>query len=83
MQSFDYWRGEDAFTGAIGFSVDRGAGISEAGRASHDADAERFPWPVERTFVASGKLFTLSQLGLAHNSLADLSQQGWVGFPQG
>ena len=71
------------FTGAIGFGVDRGDGISEAGRASHDADAERFPWPVERTFVASGKLFTLSQLGLAHNSLADLSQQGWVGFPQG
>ena len=83
VQSFDYWRGGEAFTGAVGFSVDRGAGISEAGRASHDADAERFPWPVERTFVASGKLFTLSQVGLAHNSLADLSQQGWVGFPQG
>ena len=83
VQSLDYMGGADAFTGAIGFSVDRRAGISEAGRASHDADAERFPWPIERTFVASGKLFTLSQLGLAHNSLADLSQQGWVGFPQG
>ena len=63
--------------------VDRAGRDLEAGRASHDADAERYPWPIERTFVASGEaVHAVRARPPQHNSLADLSQQGWVGFPR-
>ena len=57
--------GEDSppFSGAIGFGVERSSGISERGRAVHDADSDHWPWPIERTLVVGGRLFTLSQLG--------------------
>jgi hypothetical protein len=70
------------FSGAIGFGVERSSGISERGRAVHDADSDHWPWPIERTLVVGGRLFTLSQLGLEMNAMADLSEQRWLGFPQ-
>jgi uncharacterized secreted protein with C-terminal beta-propeller domain len=63
------------FQGAAGFRVQRAAGIAEAGRASH-AGA-----PIARSFVLGGRLFTLSDAGIAANSLDDLAQQGWLAFP--
>jgi hypothetical protein len=73
---------EPPFSGAIGFGVDRSAGITERGRATHDQDEERYPWPIERSFVLGGHLFTLSQLGLEANSLQDLSEQEFLPFPR-
>ena len=70
------------FSGAIGFGVERSSGISERGRAVHDADSDHWPWPIERTLVVGGRLFTLSQLGLEMNAMDDLSEQRWLGFPQ-
>ena len=71
-----------AFSGAIGFGVDRAGGISERGRASHDEDAERYPWPIERSFVVGGRLYTLSQFGLEANSLDNLAEQAFLPFPR-
>ena len=73
---------EPSFSGAIGFGVDRSSGISERGRASHDEDAERYAWPIERSFVLGGRLFTLSQYGLETNSLDNLAEQGFLPFPR-
>jgi hypothetical protein len=73
---------EPSFSGAIGFGVDRSSGISERGRASHDEDVERYAWPIERSFVLGGRLFTLSQYGLETNSLDNLAEQGFLPFPR-
>jgi len=73
---------EPDFSGAIGFGVERDSPISERGRASHDEDAERYPWPIERSFVVGGRLFTLSQLGLEANSLDDLAELAFLRFPR-
>jgi hypothetical protein len=72
---------DQEFTGAIGFGVDVAAGISERGRAIHEYDSEHFPWPIARSFVTGGKLYTLSGGGLERNSLTDLSQAAWLPFP--
>ncbi len=84
MPVHSYAEFDDAppFSGAIGFGVDRTSGIVERGRASHDEDAERYPWPVERSFVVGGRLFTLSQLGLEANSLDNLAEQAFLPFPR-
>jgi hypothetical protein len=59
------------FSGAIGFRVDRAAGISEAGRASHgSADSSGSPGgyaylpQIRRSLVVGSRLFTLSELGV-------------------
>ena len=69
-----------SFTGAIGFGIEPAAGISERGRAVHEYDSEHYPWPVTRSFVTGGKLYTLSEGGLERNSLADLAQEAWLPF---
>jgi Beta propeller domain len=66
--------GRDLFDGAVGFNVRRGAGIGEAGRASH-TDA-----PILRSLVVRGQLFTLSDAGLEANSLDNLAEQAWLPF---
>ena len=84
MPLHSYSSGDDKppFSGAIGFGVDRAGGISERGRASHDEDAKRYPWPIERSFVVGGRLYTLSQFGLEANSLEDLAEQAFLPFPR-
>jgi uncharacterized secreted protein with C-terminal beta-propeller domain len=70
------------FAGAIGFRVDRAAGISEAGRASHGSgDAASYFAQVRRSLVVGGRLFTLSDLGVELNSLSTLEEEAWVPFP--
>jgi hypothetical protein len=67
------------FTGAIGFTVARGTGIDEIGRTQHVVDDQT--GFVSRSFVVQGKLYTLSELGVARNSLDDLGPNGWAPFP--
>ena len=67
--------GGDFFQGAVGFRVRRGPGIEEAGRASHDNA------PILRSFVAAGRLFTLSDAGLEADSLDSLAEEAWLPFP--
>jgi uncharacterized secreted protein with C-terminal beta-propeller domain len=66
--------GRDFFDGAVGFRVRRGAGIGEAGRASHTDS------PILRSFVVKGRLFTLSDAGLEANSLDNLAEEAWLPF---
>jgi hypothetical protein len=67
--------GDEDFDGAAGFRVERAAGIAEAGRASHPNA------PILRSFVAGGRLFTLSDAGIEANSLDTLAEEAWLRFP--
>jgi hypothetical protein len=67
--------GDEFFQGAAGFRVRRDPGIEEAGRASHDNA------PILRSFVAAGRLFTLSDAGLEADSLDTLAEEAWLPFP--
>ncbi|HKP91314.1 MAG TPA: beta-propeller domain-containing protein, partial [Thermoleophilaceae bacterium] len=69
----------EPFTGAVGFNVGRAIGIDEAGRTGHRwRDQTGY---VSRSLVVRGRLFTLSDLGLAMNALDDLGPLGWAPFP--
>jgi hypothetical protein len=70
---------QDYFSGALGFSVERASGIGEVGSASHKAGD--YIAPIQRSFVVRGRLFTLSDLGLEENGLADLSEKAWLELP--
>ncbi|HYN92184.1 MAG TPA: beta-propeller domain-containing protein [Thermoleophilaceae bacterium] len=70
---------QDYFTGALGFRVERSSGIGEVGSASHKAGD--YIAPIQRSFVVGGRLFTLSDLGLEENDLADLSEKAWLELP--
>ena len=69
----------DYFSGALGFSVERASGIGEVGSATHKAGD--YTAPIQRSFVVRGRLFTLSDLGLEENGLADLSEKAWLELP--
>ena len=76
----EYWdEGSDFFAGAIGISVDRGAGIAEVGRTRH----EDTDWTavVRRSLIVGGRLVTISDAGVQQNSLSDLASQDWLAFP--
>jgi hypothetical protein len=74
-----YATDQDYFTGALGFSVERSSGIGEVGSAAHRAGD--YIAPIQRSFVMGGRLFTLSDLGLEENDLADLSEKAWLELP--
>ena len=74
-----YATDQDCFTGALGFSVERSSGNSERGGATHKAGD--YIAPIQRSFVVGGRLFTLSDLGLEENDLADLSEKAWLERP--
>ena len=74
-----YATADDYFTGALGFTVERAAGIGEAGSATHRAGD--YVAPIQRSFVVGGRLFTLSDLGLEENALGDLSEKAWLELP--
>jgi Beta propeller domain len=69
-----YGAGARSFSGAVGFTVDRAAGIAEAGRAEHSAD-------VRRSLVLDGQLFTISDAGIEANSMPGLAEQRHLAFP--
>lgn len=74
-----YATDQDYFSGALGFKVERASGIGEVGNASHEAG--EYTAPINRSFVVGGRLFTLSDLGLEENNLADLSEKAWLELP--
>jgi uncharacterized secreted protein with C-terminal beta-propeller domain len=67
------------FAGAVGLSIDPAAGIAEVGRTSHRG-AEWTP-PVRRSLIVGGRLVTISDSGVQQNSLSDLAEEDWLGFP--
>jgi hypothetical protein len=79
VMPIQYATDQDYFTGAVGFGVERSSGIAEVGSASHKAGD--YIAPIQRSFVVSGRLFTLSDLGLEENDLGDLSEKAWLELP--
>jgi hypothetical protein len=67
------------FDGAIGFRVNRGTGISEAGRVQHQS-GQTFA-PISRSVVVGDRVFTVSGLGVKSSTLDTLAERGWVEFP--
>ncbi|MEX0658703.1 MAG: beta-propeller domain-containing protein [Egibacteraceae bacterium] len=76
---------EDGFVGVVGFDVDADAGITEAGRVTHDADhtaGDPF-WSVpaiRRSLVVGDTLYTVSFAGVQASDLSTLTDRGWVPF---
>ncbi|MCU0314588.1 MAG: beta-propeller domain-containing protein, partial [Solirubrobacteraceae bacterium] len=67
-----------AFTGAVGLRVER-TGITEAGRVTHGNDP--YPALVRRSFVAGGRVITVSDRGLAASRVDTLAPLGFAAFP--
>lgn len=67
---------QPSFAGAIGFRVDRGAGIEEVGRIDHGTG-----FLPTRSAVVGERLFTLSDSGIEVGALATLAEQAWIPFP--
>jgi uncharacterized secreted protein with C-terminal beta-propeller domain len=73
------WRDGRSFSGAVGLTVDAGAGIGEAGHASHvKVGVQR---RVRRSLVVGGRLVTISDVGIERNSMANLAEEAWLAFP--
>ena len=72
------WQG---LTGALGFRVGSRA-ISEVGRTSH-ASPYGYGLPIRRSLVVRGKLVTISDLGIALNSIDTLAEERWLAFSDG
>jgi hypothetical protein len=53
-----------------------GGGGSRLPRARGEA------WPVRRSLIVGGRLVTISDVGIEHNSLTDLSEEAWLAFPR-
>jgi uncharacterized secreted protein with C-terminal beta-propeller domain len=64
---------------AVGFHVGR-RGIDEVGRIAHDAKQSA---AIRRSLVVRDSVLTVSDAGVASNSLATLAKQGWAAFPSG
>jgi hypothetical protein len=71
---------DQSFTGAIGYSIDRG-GIAEVGRVTHDAVNGYSP-AIVRSVVIGDRLFTISAAGVMASRLATLARQSFAAFPQ-
>jgi uncharacterized secreted protein with C-terminal beta-propeller domain len=69
------------FIGAVGFRIDKAAGITEVGRVTHKGDNQWAP-PVRRSMVAGSRLFTQSDVGLMSNALATFGDPQWLAFPR-
>jgi Beta propeller domain len=67
------------FSGTVGLTVERAAGIAEAGRATHRLEGQ--DWPVRRSLVVGGRLVTVSDVGIERNSLTGLAEEAWLAFP--
>jgi Beta propeller domain len=63
-----------SFRGVIGFRLARD-GLEEVGRIQHGSAK-----PIRRTFVARGKLLTVSDAGVRANELGTFAPAGWAAF---
>jgi uncharacterized secreted protein with C-terminal beta-propeller domain len=66
---------------AAAFRVERAGGIAQLGRIGHPATEGSWTPPVNRAVVVGDKLFTVSDLGVKANGLAQLADRGWAAFP--
>ena len=64
---------------AVGYHVARAQGIDLVGRITHPTGTAA---AITRSTVVGGSVFTVSDAGVASNSLATLAGQGWAPFPQ-
>jgi len=77
-----------AFAGAVGYAVDRRAGIKLVGTVVHPAPGTEpatelpYTWgaPIRRSIVVGDSLYTVSDLGVKESSLATLDDRAWVAF---
>ena len=69
-------RERSLFSGAMGFRLGRDSGIAESFRISHGTRTR--PVPVRRSLVVGDTLYTLSDTGLASNSLSTFRGLGFV-----
>ncbi|MEQ9336737.1 MAG: beta-propeller domain-containing protein, partial [Miltoncostaeaceae bacterium] len=63
------------FTGAIGLTVTRTAGVADLGRITHPDDVQ-----IRRAVVAGDALYTVSAAGVRRSSLTDLADRGFAAF---
>jgi uncharacterized secreted protein with C-terminal beta-propeller domain len=66
------------FSGAIGFRIGRGTGITEAGRVAHGSGPGA--GAINRSLVVGDRLYTVSHTGVAVNSLSTFGALGFVPF---
>jgi uncharacterized secreted protein with C-terminal beta-propeller domain len=64
---------------AVGYHVGRAQGIDLVGRITHPTATAA---AITRSTVVAGSVFTVSDAGVASNSLATLAAKGWAPFPQ-
>jgi hypothetical protein len=78
--------GEDAWVGAVAVTLADGQ-LSETGRIAHpevsegggESGAPDYRWRpwIQRSFVAGGSVFTVSESGVQANDLSSLEVRGW------
>ena len=64
---------------AVGYRVDRAHGVQLVGRISQPGSANGAA--IMRSAVVGDSVFTVSDAGVAANSLATLAPEGWAAFP--
>ncbi len=67
------------FPRAVGYRVDRAHGLQLVGRITQPAAGSGSA--ITRSVVVGSSVFTISDAGVASNSLATLAPQGWTAFP--
>ena len=69
------------FVGAVGLDV-ASDGLTEAGRASHQDDADGSEWwpSISRSFVDGDSLYTVSEVGIERAALSDLTERSFAAF---
>jgi hypothetical protein len=77
---FEDWTARRPFAGAVGFRVDRAAGIAELGRLAHPA-AELFMAQIRRAVVIGERVFTVSESGILGSPINTLRGGAWLPFP--
>ena len=74
---------EDQFTGAVGFRIERDEGITEVGRAQHEAGGDPYSAAIRRSLVVNGRLFTVSDRGVLASTLDTLAPLAFTPFAEG
>jgi uncharacterized secreted protein with C-terminal beta-propeller domain len=74
----DEFAAPEFFSGAVGLRLAPGS-IGEAGRVAHPSTPDRDSM-IQRSIVAAGSLWTVSDAGAARSSLDTLARTAWVPF---
>ena len=75
---------QQGFVGAVGFDVDAGTGIAEAGRVTHAEGGDGDFWStpgIRRSVVVGDALYTVSDRGVKASDLATLTDRAWFAYP--